>query len=93
MILKLLLRCGDNIVFGDPERCNKLDQKENKLDAADDRESSEKSHGASNEAQLGVKLDLFVSLYLVVGGRVKVDLDQVQGGGRQLFTWIIQRIL
>ena len=49
-------------------------QKEDNLYAADDRETSEESHGASNETQLGLRLDLLVSLDVVKGSCVKVDL-------------------
>ena len=55
-------------------------EKEDDLNPADDRESREKSHGAPNEAELGLKLDPLVSLDLVKGGRVKVDLDHLQSG-------------
>ena len=54
------------------------EEKEDDLNPTDDGKSSEKSHGASNETQLGLNLDLFVSLDLVKGGRVKVDTDQLQ---------------
>ena len=54
------------------------EEKEDDLNSADDGKSSEKSHGASNKTQLGLNLDLFVSLDLVKGGRVKVDTDQLQ---------------
>ena len=37
------------------------------------------SHGASNETQLGLRLDLLVSLDVVKGRRVKVDLHQLKG--------------
>ena len=60
------------------------EEKEDDLNPADDGESSEKSHGASNEAQLGLQLDLLVFLYVVEGCRVKVDLHQLKGGMRQL---------
>ena len=46
----------------------------------DDGKPSEKSHGATNEAQLGLELDLLVPLDLVEGGCVKVDLDNLQLG-------------
>ena len=41
-------------------------EKEDDLNSTDDGKPSEKSHGASNETQLGLNLDLFVSLDLVV---------------------------
>ena len=49
-------------------------EKEDNLHPTDDGEASEKSHGASNKTQLGLRLDLLVSLDVVKGGRVKVDL-------------------
>ena len=50
------------------------EEEKDDLNAADDGESSEESHGASDETQLGLSLDLLVPLDLVVGGRVKEDL-------------------
>ena len=47
----------------------------------DDGEASEESYGASNETQLGLRLDLLVSLDVVEGGCVKVDLHQLQRWG------------
>ena len=47
------------------------EQKEDDLNPTDNGEASEKSHGASNETQLGLRLDLLVSLDVVKGGRVK----------------------
>ena len=44
----------------------------------DEGESGEKSHGASNQAQLTLKLDLLVPHNLVVGGRVKEYVDKLQ---------------
>ena len=55
------------------------EEKEDDLDSTDDGESSEEPHGASNETQLGLSLDLLVSLHLVKGCSVKVDLDQLKG--------------
>ena len=51
------------------------EDKEDYLNATDDREPSEESHGASDETQLGLGLDLLVSLDVVKGRRVKVDLN------------------
>ena len=62
--------------------CSKVDN----LDSTDDGESSEESHGASDETQLGLSLDLLVPLDLVVGGRVKVDLHQLEGGLGQFLS-------
>ena len=55
------------------------EEKEDDLDATDDGESSEEPHGASNETQLGLHLDLLVSLDVVEGRRVEVDLNQLKG--------------
>ena len=73
--MELFLFCCNNISFVDPKRFDEFDQKEDNLDAADNRESTEESHGASDEAELCIKLDLLVSFYLVKGCRVKVDLN------------------
>ena len=63
----------------EPQDRNLPDEKEDYLNPADDGEASEESHGASNETQLGLRLDLLVSLNVVKGGRVKVDLHQLEG--------------
>ena len=55
------------------------EEREDDLNSADDGKSSEKSHGASNKTQLGLRLDLLVSLNVVEGGRVEKDLHQLQG--------------
>ena len=55
-------------------------EKEDDLNPADDRESREKSHGSTNQAQLGLGLDLLVSLDVVEGGGLKEDLHQVKLG-------------
>ena len=62
------------------EKVALLEEKEDDLNPTDDGEASEESHGASNETQLGLRLDLLVSLDVVKGGRVKVDLHQLKGG-------------
>ena len=54
------------------------EEEEGNLNSTGDGKSSEKSHGASNETQLGLSLDLLVSLDVVKGGRVKVDLHQLE---------------
>ena len=48
------------------------------LNTTEKRESSEESHGASDQAKLGFQGDLGVPLNLVVGRRVKVDVEDVQ---------------
>ena len=57
---------------------NQFDQKEDDLDATYNGKPREKSHGASDEAQLGLRFDLLVSLNVVKGGCVKVDSDKVE---------------
>ena len=52
---------------------NLYDEVDN-LYSTDDWESSEESHGTSDETQLGLSLDLLVSLNVVECGCVKVDL-------------------
>ena len=54
------------------------ENKEYDLYATNDRESTEEAHGASNETQLGLGLDLLVSLNVVKGCRVKVDLHKLK---------------
>ena len=54
------------------------EEKEDDLDATDDGEPSEETHGASNETQLGLRLDLLVSLDVVKGRRVKKDLHKLK---------------
>ena len=54
------------------------EQKEDDLNATNDGESTEESHGASNETQLSLGLDLLVSLDVVEGRRVKEDLHQLK---------------
>ena len=64
------------------DKVDEVDQpekKEDDLDATDDGEASEEPHGASDETQLGLRLDLLVSLDVIKGGRVKVDLYQLEG--------------
>ena len=50
------------------------------LDPTMDGEASEEPHGAADEADLGLQGRLHIFLYLVIGGRVEVDLNQLQGG-------------
>ena len=77
MILKLVPCCRNFLILCDSKRPDHLDKKENKLDAADDGESSEEPHGASNETELCLKLDLLVLFYPIEGCRVEVDLNQM----------------
>ena len=54
------------------------EEKEDDLHPADDGKASEESHGASNETQLGLRLDLLVSLNVIKGRRVELDLHYFQ---------------
>ena len=85
-IFKLVASCQNSIILGNSERPDEFDQKEDNLYATDDGESSEEPHGASDEAELCVKLDLLVAFYLVKGRRVKVDLNQVKRGFWSMLT-------
>ena len=60
---------------GHSERHEELADVVDDLDPAEDGEAGEESHGATNEAELGLQGYLYVSLYLVIGGRVEVNLD------------------
>ena len=64
--------------FGQDPPSDELNKKIQDLYTTDDGEPSEESHGASYETQLALELDLLVSLYLVVGGRVKEDVDELE---------------
>ena len=76
MVLKLSLS-RHNVSSSDPERVDQPEEKQDDLNAADDGEAAEEPHGASDETQLGLSLDLLVSLNVVKGGRVKEDLHQL----------------
>ena len=80
VVLKLFLNCCDSPILVGPQRCEKFDQKKEKLDSTDDRESSKKPHGATNKTELPFKLHLPVSFDLVKCCCVKVDLDKVETG-------------
>ena len=48
------------------------------LDSAEDGKPGEETHGASDKAELSFQCQFDIPLNLVVAGRDKVDLDQVQ---------------
>ena len=50
------------------------------LNPTEDGEAGEKPHGAADEAELGLQGHLHILLNLIIGGCVKVYLDQLQGG-------------
>ena len=54
------------------------EEEEGNLNSTGDGKSSEKSHGASNETQLGLHLDLLISLDVVKGGRVKANFHKLK---------------
>ena len=54
------------------------EQEEDDLNPTDDGEATEKPQGASNHAQLGIELHLLVSLDVVEGRRVNVDLHKLE---------------
>ena len=54
------------------------EEKKDDLNSTDDRKPTKESHGAPNETQLGLSLDLLVSLDVVKSCRVKVDLYQMK---------------
>ena len=64
--------------FGFDESSKIFSGKVKNLNTTDDRETGEKSHGASNQAELTLELDLLVFHYLVIGGRVKEDVDKLK---------------
>ena len=53
------------------------EEKEDNLNATDDRKTSQEAHGSPNETKCCSELDFLIPLYLVKGGRVKVNLDQL----------------
>ena len=57
------------------------DEKEDDLNPADDGKASEESHGASNETQLGLLLDLFVPFNVVESRCAEMDLHYLQNWG------------
>ena len=60
-------------MYGIPE------EEEDDLNSTDNGEPSQEPHGASNETQLSLKLDLLVSFNVVECCRVKVDMHQMKG--------------
>ena len=71
----------------DPQWHEELDGKIDDFNPTEYWESSEKAHGAPNEAKLGLQGQFLVSLDLVVGRRHKVELDQVQGSSLFGGSW------
>ena len=63
---------------GGSEGHEELDGVVDDLDPTEDGEAGEEPHGATDEAKLGLQGHLHVPLYLVIGGRVEEDLDNLQ---------------
>ena len=74
-IIVNVLHSQNNIGLRRQEWADQPNQKENDLNTADDEKSSQKSHCASDKAKLCLNLDFPVSLYVVKGCRVEVDLN------------------
>ena len=53
-----------------------LDDIVNNLHPTEDGEASEEPHGTTDKAKLGLQGHRHILLYHVIGGCVKVDLDQ-----------------
>ena len=68
-------------------------EKEDDLNATDDGEPSQKTHGASNQTQLGLNLDLLVFFDRVKGCSVKVDLYHLKSWMWQFLAWNIREKL
>ena len=65
------------LISGRPERHEELADVVDDLNPTEDGEAGEEPHGAADEAELGLQGHLHITLYLVVGGRIEVDLDQL----------------
>ena len=79
---KIKLLKSNRLLFSSnkPEGHEELGEVVDDLHGAEDGEAGEESHGAPDQTQLGVDCHLHVSLYFIIGRRVKVDLDHLQGG-------------
>ena len=86
MVLKPIIGSLNHINPVGPKRPKEPEQEDDDLNTTDDRKSCQKSHGASNQAQLCVVLDLFVPLNVVKGCRVKIDLDELNCGFWNFFS-------
>ena len=73
----MIVQCLDELKTLDIEQ-DKPEEKEDDLNPTDDGEACEESHGAPNKAQLGLHLGLLVSLDVVKGGRVKINLNKLK---------------
>ena len=55
-----------------------LDDVVDDLHPTEDGEAGEEPHGAADEAELGLQGHLHIPLYLIIGGRVEVDVNRVK---------------
>ena len=67
---------GSPVLLCCSEGQKELEDKVENLDPTKDGEACEEPHGAANEAELGLQGHLHIPLNVVIGGRVKIDLDQ-----------------
>ena len=61
------------------QRHDQFGSKEENFHPAEDGEAGEEPHCAADETNLTGNSHLHISLYLVIGCRVEVDMDQLQG--------------
>ena len=66
-----------SLIFLSDNSCKELDGKVDDLNTTEDRKASEEPHGAADEAELSLQGHLHIPPYLVIGGRVKIDLNQL----------------
>ena len=76
----LSLAANKKLAFSIQQSEEKLSYEVDDLNSTEDRESCEKSHSPTNETKLSLQSDLDVLVNLVVRGRVKVDLKDLQIG-------------
>ena len=64
--------------FEEASRQEKFSNEVDNLHCTEDGEAGEESHGAADQTQLSIDCDLHISFYVVIGPRVKVDLNHFQ---------------
>ena len=78
-----LVKTLDKVVFLRPTSPSGFERHEELYDVVDDLhttedgEAGDEPHSAANEAKLGLQGHLHISLYLVIGSCVKVDMIQL----------------
>ena len=83
----LKLYVNDATIPPEYERHKQFDGEVDDLDPTEDGEAGEESHGAADEAKLGLQGDLHIPLNLVIGGRVEENLNQLQRGEFKFISW------